>query len=216
MARILRNAGHEVFTPTLTGTADRLHLGSPNVTMTTHIQDIVATIEFEDLRDVVLVGHSYGGLPVIGASDKIPDRLSHIVLLDACVAKNGESFKDISPDFYQYVKSLADTYGDGWLIPIPENADMGITDPKDLAWVTSKLTAAGSMNTLHEPITLTNPHALSLPRTYVICTQNGTQSDFVRYIEKPLKPNWTVRYLESGHDAMVTVPEEFANLILNL
>lgn len=149
MAQILRNAGHEVFTPTLTGTGDRFHLGSASVTMSTHIQDIVATIEFEDLNDVVLVGHSYGGLPVIGASDKVPSRISHIVLLDAVVAKDGESFKDISPDFYQYMKSLADTHGNGWLIPIPEGADLGIADPADAAWAMSKLTAAGCMNALH-------------------------------------------------------------------
>lgn len=216
VVQILRGAGHEVYAPTLTGTGDRFHLGSKNVNMSTHIQDIIATIEYEDLDNVILVGHSYGGLPVVGASEKIPNRLSHIVLLDAAVPQHGKAYKDISPDFYQYLKAITDAQGDGWLIPIPEGADFGIADPKDSAWAMSKLTAGGCMAALEEPISISDPAALALPRTYLICTKNGVQSDSIRFVEMPLRPNWKVRNIESGHDAMVDVPNQLAEMLMSL
>src|SRR5690242_2869175 len=82
---LLRAAGHEVYTPTLTGLGERVHLGSPETDLDTHIQDIVNVLVYEDLRDVVLLGHSYSGMVVTGVADRVPDRLSQLVYLDAIV-----------------------------------------------------------------------------------------------------------------------------------
>ena len=101
--------------------------------MAIQIQDIVAVIEFEDLEDVVLVGHSYGGLIVTAVSDRIPQHLSQLVFLNAIVPENGQSFKDIYPDFFRSLKEIADAQGDGWLISVPDR-NFGITDPEDLEW----------------------------------------------------------------------------------
>ena len=87
--RMLAAEGHEVFTPTLTGLGERAHLASPDVDLATHIQDVVAVIETEDLRDVILLGHSYGGMVVTGAADRVADRLAHLAYLDAFAPLDG-------------------------------------------------------------------------------------------------------------------------------
>src|SRR5438128_128006 len=82
---LLRAAGHEVYATTLTGLGERVHLASPNVGLALHVQDVVGVLEYEDLRDVILVGHSYGGIVISGVADRVPERLRHLVYLDALV-----------------------------------------------------------------------------------------------------------------------------------
>jgi pimeloyl-ACP methyl ester carboxylesterase len=119
VARVLRNQGHEVFTPTLTGIGERAHLG-PEVGLATHVQDVVAVIELEDLRDVVLCGASYGGMSVTGAADRIPDRIGLVVYVDALVPRDGQSGLDLLPTaFGDMVRAAADERGRCW-VPVPE------------------------------------------------------------------------------------------------
>src|SRR6516162_11931213 len=92
----LRAAGHEVFTPSLTGIGERAHLASPQVDLTTHVSDVVNTILFEDLTDIVLLGYSYGGMVVTGALEHVADRVAHLVYLDAFLPANGESLDDLA------------------------------------------------------------------------------------------------------------------------
>ena len=95
----LRERGHELWTPTYTGLGERVHLASSDVKLDTHIEDVVKVFEFEDLRDVILVGHSYGGMVATGVADRIPDRISQVIYLDAFVPRNGESLFDLAvPD----------------------------------------------------------------------------------------------------------------------
>ena len=96
VARIIRSKGHEVYAPRLTGLGDREHLLSPAVDLDMHITDIVKLLEFEDLRDVILVGHSYGGMVITGIADRATDRVGHIVFLDAATPKNGQSLVDVA------------------------------------------------------------------------------------------------------------------------
>lgn len=212
---LLRAMGHLVYTPTLTGLGERAHLRSKNVSMAIQIQDIVGMIEYEDLEDVILVGHSYGGLVVAGVSGRIPQHLSHIVFLDAIVPENGQSFKDIYPDYFQYLKKVSDLQGDGWLIPIPDG-NFGVSDPEDLTWMRSKLTPGNALSALEEPIVLTNPKALDLPRTYILCNENGVESDFAKFAASAPIKGWRVRELVTGHDAMITAPEELTSILLGL
>jgi pimeloyl-ACP methyl ester carboxylesterase len=96
-AQALRRAGHEVFTPTLTGLGERSHLMNPTINLDTHITDIVNVIKYEELSDVVLVGHSYGGMVVTGVADKLPEKIASLVYLDAFVPENGQSLAELAP-----------------------------------------------------------------------------------------------------------------------
>jgi pimeloyl-ACP methyl ester carboxylesterase len=129
VATELRAAGHEVYPLTLTGLADRSHLAGPGIDLDTHTADIVRLIEAEELRDVVLVGHSGGGMPVAQAADRIPDRIARVVYVDSGPLPNGTSQFDINPPEEQ--DRLRALIGDGHLLPPPawEPAD----DPKNLA-----------------------------------------------------------------------------------
>ena len=115
---LLRAAGHEVCTPTLTGLGERAHLLSAEVTLDTHVQDVVGVLEYEDLRDVVLVGHSYGGMVITGVVDRAADRLAHLVYLDAFVPQDGQALADlVDSTLYTTLEEQARAEGEGWRVP---------------------------------------------------------------------------------------------------
>ena len=159
VASLLRAAGHEVFTPTLTGLGERVHLASPDVGLDTHIQDILMVLEYEELRDVILVGYSYSGMVITGVAERAPERLAHLVYLDAYVPRDGESLLDmLGPDAAAFIEQAAQAYGDGWRIP---------HDPPDAPRRTPH-----PLKTGQQPVSLTNPAAAALPRTFIYCTQD--------------------------------------------
>ena len=151
----LQSAGHNVFTPILTGLGERSHLNSAAVDLSTHIADIVNLIEWEELSDVVLCGHSYGGSVNIGVADRIPNRIRALVFLDAFVLENGESLMDIVPsEVAQALRDQAKAAGEGWKMnPIPAHM-LGVRDPQDAAWVDAQCTPQ-AIATFEEPIKLT-------------------------------------------------------------
>src|SRR3954466_2877755 len=143
---LLRAAGHQVFTPTLTGLGDRAHLLSADVDLTTHIKDIAAVLEYEDLRDVVLVGHSYAGMVIAGVAEKAGARLAQLVYLDAFLPEDGKSVKDYA--------GVPPTRADGWRMPAVGGPRFyGVTDQDDAAWVTRHLVDQ-SIRTFTQPIAL--------------------------------------------------------------
>jgi pimeloyl-ACP methyl ester carboxylesterase len=120
VASRLRARRHEVFTPTFTGLGERAHLASPQIDLDTHVHDILGVFEFEDLHDVILVGHSYGGMVMTGVAQHIPHRLAHLVYLDALVPQDGQSVLDIIGPFWSArFEERARTFGDGWRLPPP-------------------------------------------------------------------------------------------------
>ena len=120
VARALRERGHDVFTPTLTGMGERAHLGGPGVGLATHVEDVIAVLELEDLHDVVLCGHSYGGMPVSGAADLAAERITLVIYIDALVPSDGQSAFDLLPDeFAELARASAVDHGDGWRVTIP-------------------------------------------------------------------------------------------------
>src|SRR5215212_8775128 len=120
VARRLREEGHDVYPVTLTGLGERVHLASPEVDLETHITDVVNLIEFEDLRDVVLLGHSYAGIVVTGAADQIPDRIAQLVYLDSGPVPDGLAFLDTQPpEIRENTEREVRTHGDGWRLPMP-------------------------------------------------------------------------------------------------
>ena len=115
---LLRAQGHEVFTPTLTGLGERAHLARPEVGLEIHVRDIINVIEYENLRNVILVGNSSGGMVITGAADHVPERIAHLVFLDAFVPTDGQSMLDvIPPDRRPALEAFVQKEGDGWLLP---------------------------------------------------------------------------------------------------
>src|SRR5207302_4221713 len=167
VARILRAAGHEVYTPTMTGVVERSHLLSPQVDLDLHVCDIVTVLHYEDLRDVILVGHSYGGMVITGAADRAVDRIGRLVYLDAATPVNKQSLVDVAGPIIQSVRPLGGVVD--WLelvlLPGPDAGRLyGVTDPDDLAWMAERLTAH-PWKCFEQPLELTNEEALwALPQ----------------------------------------------------
>ncbi len=115
----LRAAGHEVYAPTLTGLGERVHLLTRGVGLDTHISDVVNLLRFEELQDVILAGHSYGGMVITGVADQVPERIAHLVFLDALVPENGESLLDLmSADRRRDAEQNVQAQGEGWMVPV--------------------------------------------------------------------------------------------------
>lgn len=208
----LRDAGHAVVAPTLTGLSDRAHLLSPLVGLSTHVEDVVRLIDVID-GDVILVGHSYAGMVVAAAADRRPDRIAHRVHLDAFVPADGEAAIGLLPEQIQhhYVESV-DERGWGWLIPPRSLAVLGVTEQADLDWLTPRLTPHPWL-TYTEQVRLTGAGA-EVPATFVECV------DWMRVFrpqaERARALGWRCEELMTGHEAMVTAPEALTRLLVSV
>ncbi|MTD52570.1 alpha/beta hydrolase [Amycolatopsis pithecellobii] len=209
----LRAAGHEVHTPTLTGVSDRAHLLTPSVGLATHIEDVTALLEAYDARDVVLVGHSYAGQVVTGVADRVPDRLTRRIYLDAFVGDDGEAAIDLQPRPVagHYRESVAGP-GFGWLIPVRSLQVLGVTRQTDVDWLSARLTPH-PWRTYTEPLRLTGA-ADEVPAAFIECTD--WMRVFRAHAERAAARRWPVFPLATGHEAMVTAPTELADLLLTL
>jgi pimeloyl-ACP methyl ester carboxylesterase len=200
VATHLRAAGHEVFTPTLTGLGERVHLAHSEVDLETHIQDILEVLHYEDLHDVVLVGHSYGGVVITGVAERAADRLRYLVYLDAFIPQNGQAALDlIGPDLAMQFEEGARKYGEGWRVP---------PLPGSPPWMTSQ-----PIKSLKQPLTLKNPVALQVPRAFIYCTK--TPLTTIRtFAARARAENWHYRELPTGHMPMLKMPGELSSLLL--
>jgi pimeloyl-ACP methyl ester carboxylesterase len=209
----LREAGHEVHTPTLTGLSDRAHLLHASVGLSTHIQDVVALIEAYGLSDVVLVGHSYGGQVITGVADAMPGRIAKRVYLDAFVGDDGDAAVELQPAEVagHYRESVAGP-GFGWLIPVRSLEKMGVSDAADVAWLQRRLTPHPWL-TFTDKLRLTGA-AAGVPAEFIECT------DWMRVFkgqrEKAESKGWPVHEIATGHEAMVTAPKELADVLLKI
>ncbi len=212
VASVLRAGGHEVFTPSLTGLGERQHLMSPTIDLDTHIADILGVIVSEELNDIVLAGHSYGGMVISGAADRAGGRIKSLVYLDAFVPEDGEAVFDIVlPDRCKALETAAREHGEGWRIPPPPAADWGVTDANLQAWL-DRLSVAHPMATMTQPIRLTG--ATVAERHYVVATRYDP-SPFQRYaVAFDGMPGWTVYSIDEGHMLPVTAPEEVCRILI--
>ena len=223
----LEAAGHAVYAPTLTGLAERASELSPDVGLDTHIQDIVGLLEERNLHGVILVGHSYSGMVITGVVDQVPERIAHLVYLDTFVPRDGESMADIAPMTIRLLRIKAQAHGDGWRVdplqkmPFGVKGIYGVTTEPDLSWVRSKVTPQ-SLKTFEQPLHLKNPAIVSAkPRTHIYCTGGGFFFSLMRHIGgrralPPTEAGWRLRQLPTGHDAMITMPRELADLLLEV
>lgn len=219
VARLLRAAGHEVFTPTLTGLGEHAHLLGPAINLATHIQDVVGVLHYEDLRDVVLVGHSYAGMVISGVAEQAAARLGHLVYLDAFVPGDGQALSDfLAPAAMAFFHEQARLAGNGYGVP-PLPGTFGITSADDLAWVRPRL-GMHPLQTMLDPVQRSDPQASRLPRTYIYCTDPRAAPDAPRVFAQfatRLRTDaaWRYREIATGHDAMITEPEQLSRLLLD-
>jgi pimeloyl-ACP methyl ester carboxylesterase len=214
VARVLAAAGDEVHAPTLTGLGERAHLLTREVGLETHIQDVLGVLQWEDLSEVVLVGHSYAGLVVDAAADRAPGRVARIVYLDAIVAPDGDClFDHLHPPTRAHFEERAQEEGDGWLVPVSAANPqyLGLDDEEGARQVIARLTPH-PLRTFRDPLRL-SARFPRVPRTYVHCIGD-------RPAGQPAPPHAQGiedrRELATGHDAMVTAPQEVVALLRRL
>ena len=215
--------GHEVFTPTLTGLGERAHLARPEIGLEIHVRDIANVIEYEDLRNVILVGNSSGGMVITGAADHMPERIAHLVFLDAFVPTDGQSMLDvIPPDRRPALEAFVQKEGDGWLLPrfapppweklVTETWQ--VTENADLDWVLPRLRPT-PFGHFKEPVKRKNAAAEKLPRTYI--RTQWPHPGFDRYAGAASEAaGWQSRKIASSHLPYITHPSELAALLLEV
>jgi pimeloyl-ACP methyl ester carboxylesterase len=215
MSPILRAAGHDVYTPTLTGVGERAHLLRPDTDLDTHIADIVGVLTYEDLADVILVGHSYGGMVITGAADRAVGRVGHLVFLDASSPRDGESLVDLSPNFMEAARKEARMLNGVEVVLGPDAAvlkDVHSANPEITAWKRRRQ-SPHPWKAFAQKLRLTDEAAmLKIPRTYINCTQTLR----VRPDTSRVLAGERVWEIDTTHDLMVTEPQAVADMLMKL
>jgi pimeloyl-ACP methyl ester carboxylesterase len=208
----LRDAGHKVFTPTLTGLGERSHLNSAAINLSTHIADVVNLLRWEDLSDVILCGHSYGGNVIRGVADRTPERIRTLVYLDAFVPEDGECLFDfLSPEWAQQMRLQAQTAGDGWNVP-PILAERFNVNLQDAAWVNTQCTSQ-SIASFEEHLRLNRVPSHTHSATHILAT-GWENSPFRPAHERAKAKGWKTRTVTCGHEVMLDLPGELTDLLL--
>jgi len=227
VARRLRDEGQDAYPATLTGLGERAHLASPGVDLETHITDVVNLIEYEDLRDVVLLGHSYASLVVTGAADRVPERISELVYLDtAPLPDGGVLLEKFPPDLKRRTERQVEEQGEGWKFPMPppeELAGMASLEGLDegqLGLLRSRAVAQ-PFGTYTQPLRLTNPAREALPKVGILCSFSLAQVEEMISSGHPLfeelsGPEWRFVELPTGHWPMFSRPGDLAEILLDL
>ena len=214
---LLRAAGHEVYPATLTGLGERAHLGTPETDLATHVRDVAATLEYERLEGVVLVGHSYGGIVAAGVAERVPERIGHLVYVASAPPPDGVSLFDLGgPDFRAAFEAAARAGGDGWRVPFPSNEVLKLyfgehgLSAADRRWLRER--AVGHpIATFAQPLAVRSAAAAALPRTHVRCSADPGPPAVL-----PGQEGWGYAELCTGHWPMVTRPSELATLLTSL
>lgn len=221
----LRSAGHNVYPATLTGLGERVHLGGPQVNLDTHIADVVNLIKFEDLQDVILVGHSYAGVVVTGVADRIPDLIGKLVYVDTAPLPDGVAQAEFAPPEQQKLtKKHVDEEGDGWRLPMPPWEEMGQGNVLDglgkaeRAFMRSRATDM-PYNASLQPISLTNPARAQIPKVAIWCSftseaVRGMIAEGNKMFSELTGPEWKFVDLPTGHWPMFSRPDDLAGLLL--
>jgi len=200
----LSDKGHTVYAPSLTGLGDRKHLLSPEVNLQTHIDDVANLLEYEQLENVVLVGHSYAGQITTGVLGVHPDRIGRMVYLDAYVPEVGQSCMDILPAFRAPLDEAATKYDGHYLDPMDPSA-FGVSDAQDAAWIEERSTLM-PYAPLKDPLPAPPhaPEALVKPTTFVNCTTSSLFADTAAAVRER---GWTVHDVEVDHFVQVSLPD---------
>ena len=211
VAKPLRQQGHIVFTPTLTGVGERAHLLAPTIDLITHVRDIVAVVEAEELDKVVLCGHSYGGMVITGVADTVTTRIDALVYLDAFLPEPGQSMADLLPP--ERRQAILESAGGSWMMPSPTAAFFKVAKPDDQAWVDRRTTPHPGA-TMRQPLQHARPWERVRKRVFV--EAEGYRPSSFTPIAARLRqdPSWDVIGVPCGHDVMVDMPDRLVQILL--
>ena len=212
----LREAGHDVYTPTMTGFGERSHLLSPEVGLETNITDIENVLAWEDLDKVILVAASYAGMVTTCVADRRPERIAALVYQNAFIAADGVAQNDLLPDWRrEMIEQELAAAEDAWRMPPPDPELFGVTDPADAAWIAAKM-APQSAKTFQDAARVSGAHEAITNRTYIRAT-GYPNTTFDRYLaEAEADPGWRTHVLETSHDAMITAPGDIVRILLEV
>ena len=215
ISKILSYQGYSVSTPTLTGLGEKKHLLSSKITIDTFIEDVVNHIIFENLNNIILVGHSFAGSVISGVADKLKDRIQKLIYFDAVILKDGQKPFDIAPkELVKQRIELAKRFGNGISIPAPSADAFGVFDVKKSLLLEEKLTPH-PLSTYHSKLTIKNVIGNGIPLFYIFCNDPVYKSlESSRKVVRKLK--WPIFELNAGHDAMLTHPKETLNLLMKI
>jgi pimeloyl-ACP methyl ester carboxylesterase len=210
MHPLMAAMGHRLITPTYTGLGERVHLANPANDLETHIQDMLAVIKYEDLRDIVLIGHSYGGMVATGIADRARDKIQQLIYLDAFVPKDGEALFDLVGPEGRRGMEASTKAGDGWRVPpnpIPPD-----TSEADVNWLMPRRVPQ-SIRCFNTPLRLTGGET-TLPRSYIYCTRTTPADPFRQFATRARsEPGWRFYEMDASHSPHVTAPEALAALL---
>jgi pimeloyl-ACP methyl ester carboxylesterase len=201
---MLTRLGNVVYRPALTGLGERVHLASTSIGLATHIDDVVNTILWENLHDVVLLGHSYGGVVITGVADRIPERIRQLIYLDAILPDSGETVLGIMPP--ELTELIRANTRDGTVVPPWEPADKPL--PKDVPH---------PLRTLTDTLRLVNPGRLKVPATYILTVEPSEPKDpFQPFADRARARGWPVRVMTADHVPERSNPEALVRLLLQV
>ena len=208
----LWEAGHRAFAVSLTGTGERAHLLSPAIRLSTHIEDVAAVIEAEELQGAVLVGHSYAGMVITGVADRLAGKLAHLVYLDASVPLPGESWSSPHPPHVQEArrKVIAETGA----IPPPDPSIFGLAGD-DAAWVARRQRPHPG-GVYDDPLSFDAVRVAALPRTFIDCSAPALETIMPSRQRARTQPGWRHAEIVTGHDPMISAPDELLGILLAL
>jgi pimeloyl-ACP methyl ester carboxylesterase len=209
MRPLMAKSGHNFFAPTYTGLGERAHLANPSIDLDTHIEDVLGVLTFEDLRDVVLLGHSYGGMVATGVADRARDRIAQLIYLDAFVPQDGQSLFDLVPAAQRERQKASATGGDGWRVQ--PNPTPGDTSPEDQAWIAGKR-LPHPLKCMEAKLKLQNGR-LTLPRSFILATRNVDGPFFPFAKRAREEPGWTCYEIDATHSPNITAPDALMTLL---
>ncbi|MDP9315910.1 MAG: alpha/beta hydrolase [Chloroflexota bacterium] len=216
LAPFFASSNHRLFAPTLSGLGERSHIAANSISLETHINDIVSLLQYEDIKECVLVGHSYAGMVISGVVNRLPERIAHLIYVDAVIPKNGESFVECVPKWTGLRERILAT--EGFTVkPIYSGKPFGITNAEDISWVHTKITPHPTM-TLTDKLLFDETLIEMTPKTYLHCIADLPEQAF----EGPPvsrtknKQGWTYYGLPVGHDIMIIAPGLLSGIIMDI
>jgi pimeloyl-ACP methyl ester carboxylesterase len=209
MFPLLQAAGYRMVVPTYTGLGEREHLANPAIDLETHIQDVLSAIKFEDLNDIILLGHSYGGMVATGVADRARDKIAQLIYLDAFVPGDGQSLFDLNEAGRGPMHDAAKS-GDGWRVP--PNPTPSDTPPADLAWLSARRVPM-PIKCFETKLKLQNGEP-SVPRSYIYVTRIAPADVFGQFARRAKsEPGWRYVEIDASHSPNVTAPDALMEVL---